>query len=173
MNVFTIKGIRIDGIVACVPERKIDNETSLREMYGDEAKLIMESTGIRTRYLANPGTSSSDLCLACAKELIKGTNTAPKDIGAVVFVTFTPDRIMPFNAALIHEKLGLNKEIPSFDLSLACSGYAYGMYIASMFAKASKKKSFFLMVISRVLTCLPMINLQCLLWLMLVLLLFL
>ena len=140
MNVFTIKGIRIDGIVACVPERKIDNETSLREMYGDEAKLIMESTGIRTRYLANPGTSSSDLCLACAKELIKGTNTAPKDIGAVVFVTFTPDRIMPFNAALIHEKLGLNKEIPSFDLSLACSGYAYGMYIASMFAKASKKK---------------------------------
>lgn len=144
MNVFTIKGVHIDGVVACVPEKKIDNETSLREMYGDEAKLIMESTGIRTRYLANPGTSSSDLCLACAKELIKGTNTSSEDIGAVVFVTFTPDRIMPFNAALIHEKLGLNKEIPSFDISLACSGYAYGMYIASLFAKASGKKVLFL-----------------------------
>ena len=39
MEVFKVKGIHIDGVVACVPENKIDNETSLREMYGDEAKL--------------------------------------------------------------------------------------------------------------------------------------
>ena len=141
MEVFNVKGIHIDGVVACVPERKIDNESSLQEMYGNEAKLIMESTGIRTRYLANPGTSSSDLCLSCAEELLKGTGTIPEDIGAVVFVTFTPDKLMPFNAALVHEKLGLNREIPSFDISLACSGYAYGMYVASMFAKASGKKA--------------------------------
>lgn len=140
MEVFNIKGIHIDGVVACVPENKIDNETSLQEMYGDEAKIIMESTGIRTRYLANPGTSSTDLCLACAEELLKGTGTTADEIGAVVFVTFTPDKLMPFNAALVHEKLGLNKEIPSFDISLACSGYAYGMYVASTFAKACGKK---------------------------------
>ena len=140
MELFRIKGVHIDGVCACVPERRIDNETSLRDMYGDEAKLIMESTGIRTRYLAAPGTSSSDLCLSCAEELLKETGTAADEIGAVVFVTFTPDRLMPFNAALIHEKLGLDKEIPSFDISLACSGYAYGMYVAGMFAKASGKK---------------------------------
>jgi 3-oxoacyl-[acyl-carrier-protein] synthase-3 len=140
MEVFSVKGIHIDGVVSCVPERKVDNETSLRELYGDEAKLIMESTGIRTRYIANPGTTTSDLCLACARKLMEGTNTAPDDIGAVVFVTFTPDNLMPFNAALVHEKLGLKKEIPSFDISLACSGYAYGLYIASMFAKTSGRK---------------------------------
>lgn len=140
MEVFSVKGLHIDGVVACVPENKIDNETSLREMYGDEAKLIMESTGIRTRYIANPGTSSSDLCIACAEELLKGTETLAEDIGAVIFVTFTPDKLMPFNAALVHQKLGLSKEMPSFDISLACSGYAYGLYVASMFAKASGKK---------------------------------
>ena len=140
MEIFHVTGIHIDGVTACVPERRIDNETSLREMYGDEAKLIMESTGIRTRYLANPGTSSSDLCLACAEELLKGTETASNDIGAVVFVTFTPDKLMPFNAAIVHEKLGLDHDIPSFDISLACSGYPYGLYIASTFAKACKKK---------------------------------
>lgn len=140
MEIFSIKGVHIDGIAACVPERKIDNEDSLREMYGDEAKLIVESTGIRTRYLAVPGTSSSDLCLACAEKLMKGTDTKPEEIGGVVFVTFTPDFLMPFNASIIHEKLGLNKEIPSFDISLACSGYAYGLYVASLFAKACGKK---------------------------------
>lgn len=140
MQVFRLNGIQIDGIVACVPENKIDNETSLREMYGDEARLIMESTGIRTRYLANPGTSSSDLCLACAEELMKGVGAIASDIGCVVFVTFTPDRLMPFNAAIVQDKLGLDKEIPCFDISLACSGYAYGMYIASTFVKATGKK---------------------------------
>lgn len=140
MEVFKIKGIHIDGVVACVPENKIDNETSLREMYGDEAKRIMESTGIKTRYLADPGTSSSDLCIACAEELLKGTGTSADEIGGINFVTFTPDHLMPFNAAIVQDKLGISKEIPSFDISLACSGYAYGLYVASMFAKACGKK---------------------------------
>ncbi len=140
MQVFRINGIHIDGVVACVPEQKIDNETSLRELYGEESKLIIQSTGIKTRYLSNSGTTASDLCIACAKEVLQGTNTKPEEIGGVVFVTFTPDRLMPFNAAQVQQRLGLSKEIPAFDISLACSGYPYGLYTASLFAKASGKK---------------------------------
>ncbi len=140
MQIFNIKGMHIDGIVACVPETKVDNETSLREMYGEEAKLIMESTGIRTRYLAKSGTTTNDLCIACAKELMKGTETKPEEIGGVIFVTFTPDHILPFNAASVQEKLGLSKEIPAFDINLACSGYVYGLYMASIIANACRKK---------------------------------
>ena len=92
MQIFRVKGVRIDGVAACVPEREIDNETSLREMYGDEAKLIMESTGIRKRFLAEPGTTSSDLCLACAQELMRGTGTAPEEIGGVVYAG-SPDAL--------------------------------------------------------------------------------
>jgi 3-oxoacyl-[acyl-carrier-protein] synthase-3 len=144
MQIYEIDGVRIEGVVACVPERRIDNESALADMYGAEAKLIIDSTGIRVRYLANPGTSSADLCLACAEELVKGTHTSPEEIGCVVFVTFTPDRLMPFNASLVHEKLGLPREIPAFDISLACSGYAYGLYVAAAFAKASGKKALLL-----------------------------
>lgn len=140
MDIFNIKGVHIDGIVACVPENKIDNEASLKELYGDEAKLIMDSTGIKTRYIANAGTSSSDLAIACAKDLLNSTNTKPEDVGAIIFVTFTPDRLMPFNAAVVQDTLGLCKEIPAFDISLACSGYAYGLYVASMFVKSCGKK---------------------------------
>ena len=140
MQIFNIQGMHIDGVVACVPEIKVDNETALRVMYGEEAKLIMESTGIQTRYLAKSGTTSSDLCVSCAKELMDGTGTKPEEIGGVVFVTFTPDVLMPFNASLVQEKLGLAKEIPAFDISLACSGYGYGLYVAAMFAKACGKK---------------------------------
>ena len=140
MQLFSIRGVHIDGIVACVPENKVDNDASLREMYGDEARLIVESTGIEARYQAAPGTSSSDLCIACAKDLMKGTGVKPEEIGGVIFITFTPDFLMPFNAALVQERLGLSQEIPAFDISLACSGYAYGLYVAAMFARASGKK---------------------------------
>ena len=140
MQLFYLQGMHIDGIVACVPENKVNNETSLREMYGDEAKLIMDSTGIQTRYLVDKGTTSSDLCIASAKKLMEGTGTTPEEIGGVVFVTFTPDYLMPFNASQVQEKLFLSKEIPAFDISLACSGYTYGLYIASMLAGACGKK---------------------------------
>lgn len=140
MDIYTVKGVQIDGVVSCVPGEAIDNEIALHDLYGDEAKLIMQSTGIRSRHIANPGTSSSDLCIACAAELMEGTGTAAEEIGGVFFVTFTPDRLMPFNAALAQDKLGLNKEIPAFDISLACSGYAYGLYMAATFAKASNRK---------------------------------
>ena len=144
MELFRIRGVRIDGVSACVPENRIDNEIALSEMYGSEASLIIESTGIRTRYLASPGTTTSDLCAACAEDLLKGTGTAPEEIGAVVFVTFTPDRKMPFNAALVQERLGLPKGIPSFDVNLACSGYAYGLYLAASLCASCKKKALLL-----------------------------
>jgi|GEM_PF-5828307 hypothetical protein len=47
MLLLSTRGMHIDGIVFCVPENRVDNESSIREMYVDEAKLIMESTGIR------------------------------------------------------------------------------------------------------------------------------
>ena len=140
MDIYGIKGVHIDGIVSCVPENKIDNAVALQELYGSEANLIIESTGIKVRYIANPGTSSSDLCFSCAKDLLTGTQTSAEEIGAIVFVTFTPDRLMPFNAAIIQDKLGVSNEIPAFDISLACSGYAYGLYIAATFCKAIEKK---------------------------------
>lgn len=140
MDIYNISGVRIDGIVSCVPEIKIENESELGKMYGDDAKIIINSTGIKTRYIAKNGTTTTDLCIACAKEVLAGTHTSADEIGGVIFVTFTPDRLMPFNASYVQEKLGLSKEIPAFDISLACSGYAYGMYIASQFVKSSGKK---------------------------------
>ena len=144
MDIFKIKGVHIDGLVACVPANKVDNKTALREMYGDEVKLIVDSTGIKNRNIITLGMTSSDLCISAAEEVMRETNTASEEIAGVVFVTFTPDRRMPFNAALVQNKLGLPKEIPAFDISLACSGYAYGLYIASTLCVASKKKILFL-----------------------------
>lgn len=144
MELFRIKGVHIEGVCACLPERRVENRQALEEMYGPEAEKIVKSTGIEVRYLAKEGTSTGDLCLAAAKHLLAGTGTKPEEIGAVVFVSFTQDRLMPFNASMIQNQLGLSKEIPAFDLSLACSGYGYGLYMAALLAKAGGKKTLLL-----------------------------
>ena len=140
MDIFKINGVSIDGIVSCMPHVKTDNLSALRELYGDEADIIVNSTGIQFRYAVPPGTTSSDMCIACAERLMQAAHIRPEEIGGVVFVTFTPDRRMPFNAATAQHKLKLNKEIPAFDLSLACSGYPYGLYIAALLCASCQKK---------------------------------
>lgn len=140
MDIFKVKGMHVDGVCACVPEIRLDNETELSKLYDSDIDKVVKSTGIYTRYVAKKGTSTVDLCLACAQKLMDQLKVDPEDIGGVIFVTFTPDRLMPFNASAIQQRLGLPKEIPAFDMSLACSGYAYGVYMASLLAQACGRK---------------------------------
>ncbi len=140
MNISKIKGMKVEAVYACVPSNQIDNEAFLSGLYGDDAERIIRATGIKKRCIADKGTSSLDLCLDCADKLLNDLEAGREEIGGVVFVTFTPDRIMPFNASAVQDRLGLDKGIPCFDMNLACSGYGYGMWAASMMAQSMKKK---------------------------------
>lgn len=52
-------------------------------------------------------------------------------IDAVVFVTQTPDYIVPATSPIIQDKLGLSKECYTLDISLGCSGWVYAMSVLS------------------------------------------
>ncbi|WP_286153649.1 3-oxoacyl-ACP synthase III family protein [Sporofaciens musculi] len=141
MNIIRIEGVQIDGVYGCIPENMVDNEEALNRLFGErEAKNIVKATGIYKRTIADVGTSSLDLCVACAKRMIRDKVFAPKEIGAVVFVTFTPERILPYNAAKVQDMLGLGNDVASFDMGLACSGYVYGLWAAATLAKQTGRK---------------------------------
>ena len=140
MQISTVKGMHIDAVYACVPDNEIDNYETLTALFGDDAKNILKATGIKKRCIARPGTSSLDLCIDCAEKMMADMRIDTEEIGGVVFVTFTPERLLPFNAAAVQDRLGLNKGIPCFDMGLACSGYAYGMWVSSMMATSMNKK---------------------------------
>lgn len=140
MNISKITGVKIEGVVGCVPEIMVNNEEILPKLYGKEAETIIKTTGIRKRYLAKEKTTSLDLCCFCAEKLIEKTNTPKEEIGGVVFVTFTPDNIMPCNAVAAQARLGLMENTAAFDVGLACSGYGYGLWLASFMAKSLGKK---------------------------------
>ena len=142
MQVLKLDGVHIEGIYSCLPEKSEDNLARCVEVYGDEKRAlsVVKATGIKSRRIVSPGTSSLDLCVAAAERLILDTGIAKEDIGAVIDVTFTPERTMPCNACQAQRRLDMPTDLVAFDINLACSGWAYGLYVAGQFAKATGKK---------------------------------
>ena len=142
MQILNLDEVKIDAVYSCLPMRSEDNLARCMEIYGDEKKAtsVVRATGIKSHRIVDPGTSSLDLCVAAAERLIADAGVAVGDIGVVIDVTFTPERTMPCNACQAQRRLGLPTDIAAFDINLACSGWAYGLYDAGMFANATGKK---------------------------------
>ena len=121
--------MRIAGICACVPRNAVSNEAR-----------VAEATGIVTRRIAEEGTSVVDLCVRAAERVLADTDAKPDDFGAVLCVSFTQRDRMPAAAIQAQARLGLPKGIIAFDVSLACSGWGYGLYLAGLLARETGKK---------------------------------
>ena len=142
MKTLRLTGVSVDGVCAVLPQASEDNLARCTELYGDAAKAasVVKATGILRRRIAAAGTTSLDLCVAAAEALMKDGAVSATDIGGVVFVTFTPAESMPCNACQAQARLGLGNDIVAFDVGLACSGYAYGLYLAGTLAWATGRK---------------------------------
>lgn len=136
-----IEGVNIHSIATCVPKNVIDNLEFGEKIFGKDIKKMIKATGIKERRVCkNENTSSLDLCVKAAEELLKNNEKLRDEIGAVVFVTTSPEYILPNNATLVQHKLGLSKDIPAFDINLACSGYPFGLWNAALVCKNLNKK---------------------------------
>ena len=129
MELQRIDGLRIAGICACVPKNAVPNEAK-----------VAEATGIVTRRIAAEGTTVVDLCVKAAERVIADTGVEPEEFGAVLCVSFTSRDRMPAAAVQAQARLGFPKGLIAFDVSLACSGWGYGLYLAGLLARETGKK---------------------------------
>ena len=110
----------MQGIAACLPTRTLAND-----------EKIAQATGIRSRRVVSEGTTVLDLCVKAAERVLSDTGVSPKEIGAVIGVSFTQTERMPALAIQAQARLGLPREIVAFDVMMACSGWGYGLYLAA------------------------------------------
>ena len=58
----------------------------------------------------------------------------------MIFVSQTPDYILPATSCILQDRLGLSKECMALDVSLGCSGWVYGLStVASLLGKGISK----------------------------------
>jgi 3-oxoacyl-[acyl-carrier-protein] synthase III len=128
MAVFSVPNIKIKGISAAVPKQVEDNK-DFNLLAETERDMFIKTVGIRYRRVASAGVTASDLCQVAAQKLLSDLNWNPAEVQLLVFVTQTPDYIIPNTASLLQQKLGLSKSCIAFDVNLGCSGYVYGLSI--------------------------------------------
>ena len=141
-----INNVKISGIAACVPPKRVDNMTSSLVVDKHELEKYILTTGVRYRYIAEDGICSSDLCLSAAQKLMEQMNFDKKDIDVLIMVTQTPDYIFPATACILQNRLGLTTDCMSFDITMSCPGWIYGLNVMSSILSAGKLKKGLLLV---------------------------
>jgi 3-oxoacyl-[acyl-carrier-protein] synthase-3 len=122
---------KITGIAGYVPPKVLTN-ADLEKMVETNDEWIRTRTGIRERHVTENGVASSDLATAAAKELLAQTGTDPGEIDLIVLASVTPDMFFPATACLVQDRIGA-KRAWGFDLSAACSGFAYALTVGAQF----------------------------------------
>jgi len=134
-----IDGVDIEAVFGCVPANAVDNLAALEPLVGAEkAAAIVQATGFATRRVAAPGTDVFDLVLPSAKCALEGV--ALREIGGVVAVSFSSRNRFPALSSRLQHALGLGNDVAAYDLSMACSGWIYGLFAAAQLVKASERK---------------------------------
>ena len=120
--------IRLAGVSAAVPGNLKTNQ----EMYGDshEAKKIAGVVGIKSRYVSSNDVCTSDLCFEAADQLLDKLGWERDSVDALIFLSQTPDYLLPATSCVLQKRLNLSINCAAFDMSLGCSGYIYGLLVA-------------------------------------------
>ncbi|MCE6990541.1 beta-ketoacyl-ACP synthase III [Dyadobacter sp. CY323] len=129
----------ITGIQGYVPDYVLTN-AELETMVATNDEWIVSRTGIKERrILKGEGLGSSHMGAEAVKGLLAKTNTSPKDIDLLICATTTPDFIFPCTANLICDMVGI-RNVGSFDIQAACSGFLYALTLGSQFIETGKYK---------------------------------
>jgi len=118
---------KISGVAGYVPPKVLTN--------ADLEKLVETTTNGSAAALvfanAHRGSRHCEFHLAteAAKLLLDKTKTDPAEIDLIIVASVTPDMFFPATACLVQDRLGAKRDW-GFDLSAACSGFAYALQLA-------------------------------------------
>jgi 3-oxoacyl-[acyl-carrier-protein] synthase-3 len=129
----TTYGVRIAGLGSYLPERVVTND-DLAQHLDTSDEWIRTRTGIRERHYADDAEATSDLALHAARAALIDAGMSADAVDVVIVATTTPDHPIPATAPAVASGLGLT--CAAFDLNAACSGFVYGLQIASGLAQA-------------------------------------
>jgi 3-oxoacyl-[acyl-carrier-protein] synthase III len=122
----------ITGVHGHLPADVLDNETLARMVDTSDA-WITERTGIKERrILKGEGLGTSHMAAEAVRGLLERTATRPQDVDLLICATTTPDFVFPSTANIVCDMVGI-RNIGSFDVQAACSGFVYALTIAVQF----------------------------------------
>lgn len=111
----------INGIVSAVPKNRVEITNA----------KFKAATGVAEHRVVTGDQNTLSLAVAASERLLEAVEWSPSDLSAIIFVTQTPPTRMPATACALGGAIGA--KCAAFDVNLACSGYVYGLVLASIF----------------------------------------
>lgn len=126
-----LRGVRIAGTGVGIPAKLLTND-DLAKQVDTNNEWIVQRTGIKQRYIvpADDGNALIDLAKNAMLGALADAKLEPKKLDLLICATMTPEMCCPSSGAQIVSAIGA---VPAgaMDLSSACSGFVYGMNLAS------------------------------------------
>lgn len=130
----------IKAIATYIPDGRVRN-IDLSERFDLDEAFLRDKIGVMERAIKAPDEETSDLALAALQNLLAEAAVDPTAVEALVVVTQNPDRNIPHVSAMVHGRAGLAESCATFDVSLGCSGYVYGLSILRGFMRDNGMKT--------------------------------
>lgn len=119
----------ITGWGTAIPERVMTN-ADLEKIVDTNDEWIVSRTGIRERRIASDEQTTASLAAEAALEALRVAGLQPSDVDLIIVSTSSPEHIFPATACLVQDRIGATRA-GAFDLSAACSGFIFGLHMAS------------------------------------------
>ncbi len=127
----SIKRARILGLGTYVPENRITN-ADLTQMMDTSHEWIVERSGIEERRWVTAEDGNYTMGVKAAQAALDDAGCEPGEIDCIIYATLSPDYFFPGCGVLVQRELGVGP-VPAFDIRQQCSGFVYGLQMASSF----------------------------------------
>ena len=128
----------ITAVASWLPERRLTN-ADLERMVDTSDEWIRSRTGIVERRIADDSDATSDLAARAGTLALQRAGVDPSKVDLLIVATSSPDMTFPSTACLAQAKMGLT--CPAFDLSAACTGFIYGLHLATSVIEAGRART--------------------------------
>ncbi len=124
------------GTGSAVPSKVVTND-DLAKIVDTSDEWITSRTGIKERRVLEDSKATSDLALLASERALENAGVDVGDLDAIIAGTCTPDYQFPSLGCVLEAKLGA-KEVFSFDVNAACSGFLNALSVADLFIRSGR-----------------------------------
>ncbi|WP_372870456.1 ketoacyl-ACP synthase III [Shewanella sp.] len=125
----------ITGWGKCVPPAVLTNH-DLATFIDTSDEWIKPRTGISQRHVSHVNTS--ELASVAAKRALAAAGIDGSELDMIILATASPDTLIPNIASTVQANVGAR--CAAFDINAACSGFLYGLGLASSQIKSGQCK---------------------------------
>jgi 3-oxoacyl-[acyl-carrier-protein] synthase III len=122
-----------------LPEIEVSNDCLRKRFQAiapDFVDRMEASSGIRKRWYAPDGWTTSDVALPAARQALDRAGRQPQDVDLIILGTDSPDYITPSTSVVLQHKLGA-ANAGTFDVGCACASFPTGLAAAAGFIAAN------------------------------------